>query len=160
MANLFKQSKRKSFFAEQRESNTNPNFINTMDFTFLRSSVKRIIKDASENIIVADDYVYFKNLNVINACLQESWEEWMANKTIRLALQNYVNVALPNKWVTPDVDINTEYTTANSELVKALNREAVWCTAYNIFKSIDQGADPIQAMANFARFQKQSIRML
>lgn len=160
MAGLFKQSKRKSFFAEQRESNSNPNFINTMDYSFLRSSVKRIIKDAAENIIITDDYIYLKNNNVINACIQESWEEWMSNKTLRLALQNYINMALPNKWVTPDVDLVTEYTTANNELAKAVNRETIWCTAFNIFKSIEQGADPIQAMINFTRFNKQCIKAL
>ena len=155
------KGKRKSFFAEQRDANVNPNFINTMDFMLLRNSVKRIIRDASEGNISQDDLVYFNSDNVINACLQESYEQFLANRTLRLALSFYRGSALPNKWVTPEIDIATEYTTSGAELIKATERESIWSTAYHIFAAIANRTIDIESgLMQFTRFQKQSIRNL
>lgn len=155
------QKRRKSFFAEQRDSTANPNFINTMEFGFLKSNVKRIIRDAAEGNIAPDDYVYFASDNLLNACIQESYEQYTTNRTLRLALYYYRTVALPNKWVTPDTDINGEYSIAGSELIKVTEREAIWSTAYNIFVAIaNKTADPVQALMQFTRFQKGSIKSL
>lgn len=155
-----KNSKRKSFFAEQREQNMNPNFINNIDFILLRQNVKRILKDISDNLILPDDYIYFKSDNVINACLQESYEQYQANKCLRNALTLYRNIGLPQRLVTPDVDLTTEYTTAGIELSKACDRENVWWVAYNCFTNISNGVDPATALVNILRIQKNSIRGL
>ena len=157
---IAKQNRKKSFFAEQREGNTNPNFINNLDYTFLRNSVKRILKDVSDNLIIPEDYIYFKSNNVINACLQEAYENYQSNKTLRLALTAYRGVILPQRYVTPDVDINTEYTTSGIELTKATDREMIWWSAWSIFDAISKGADPQQSLMNIQRIQKQSIRSL
>ena len=155
------KGRKKSFFAEQRDANVNPNFINTMDFMFLRNSVKRIIRDASEGLISQEDLVYFNSDNVINACLQESYEQFLANRTLKLALTFYRGTALPNKWVTPDIDIASEYTTSGSELIKATERESIWSTAWHIFSAIaNRSIDIESGLAQFTRFQKQSIRNL
>ena len=160
MAGQFR-SKRKSFFAEQRESNSNPNFFNTMDFNLLRNNVKRIVKDASEGNILPEDYVYFGNDNVINACLQESWDNYIENHTLRLALECYRAIGLPSRWVTPDVDINMQYIVSGNALIKATERENIWYAVYNIFVSISQKVvDPQSALIALNRFQKQSIRSL
>lgn len=155
------KNRRKSFFAEQRDSNANPNFIANMDFMFLRSNVKRIIRDAAEGNIQPEDYVYFNSENLLNACMQESFEQYSINKTLRLALTYYRTVALPNRWVTADIDINAEMTSASSELIKATERENIWATAYQIFSAIaNKTLDPMNGMFQFTRFNKQSIRSL
>ena len=161
MANAFKPTtKRKSFFAEQRESNTNPNFINNLDFIFLRQNVRRIIKDISDGAIIPEDYVYFSSNNVINAVLQESYEQYQSNKTLRLALQSYISIVLPMRYVTPNVDINTEYTTAGNELSKATERENVWMVINNIFNAIANGSNPNDVLINISRIPKNSSRNL
>lgn len=158
---ILTKGKRKSFFAEQRDANVNPNFINTMDFMFLRNSVKRIIRDASEGLISQEDLVYFTSENVMNACLQESCEQWLTNRTLRLALSWYRATALPQKQLPPYVDITTEYTTSASEMNKATERETIWSTAYQIFTAIANKTIDIESgLMQFTRFQKQSIRNL
>ena len=153
--------RRKSFFTEQRESNLNPNFINTMDFLFLRNNVKRIIRDAAEGLIIQEDLVYFSSENVLNACLQESYEQWLANRTLKMALTYYRNVALPNKWIPPEIGLDTEYVTSGNELIKATERESIWGAANYIFTGIaNQTIDLGSALMQFTRFQKQSIRNL
>lgn len=155
------KGRKKSFFAEQRDSNVNPNFINTLDFMFLRNSVKRIIRDASEGLISQEDMVYFSSENLLNACLQESYEQYLANRTLKLALTFYRNNALPNKWVPPEIDIATEYTTSGSELIKATERESIWSTAWYIFTAIaNKTVDIETGLMQFTRFQKTSIRNL
>lgn len=160
MAGFNKPIRRKSFFAEQRELNMNPNFINNMDFMLLRQNVKRILRDVSDNLITTEDYGYFRSDNVLNACIQESYEQYQTNKCLRNALTLYRNIGLPQRMVTPDVDINTEYTTAGIELSKACDRENVWWAAYNIFLSIQAGADPATALINIMRIQRNSIKSL
>lgn len=157
---MMRSNKKKSFFAEQRESNTNPNFMNNLEHNFLRNSVKRILKDVSDNLIIPEDYVYFKNNNMLNACLQEAYENYQSNKTLRQALTSYRTIILPQRYVTPDVDINTEYTTSGIELTKATDREMIWWSAWTIFDAISKGADPQTALMNIQRIQKQSIRNL
>jgi len=152
--------KKRSFFAEQRELNTNPNFINTMDIFYIRQNAKRIIKDIADNLILPEDYVYFTSQNLINALIQEAYEQYLTNKCLRNALQAYRNIVLPQRLVTPDVDIITENTTAGIELAKACNRENVWLTCYTIFNNIANGADPVQSLLNIMRLQKSSIKEL
>ena len=155
------KNRRKSFFAEQRDANVNPNFINTMDFMFLRNSVKRIIRDAAEGLMSQEDLVYFASENVMNACLQESYEQWLSNRTLRLALSWYRSTALPNKQIPPYIDLTTEYTTSAAEINKATERETIWSTAYQIFVAIaNRTIDLESGLMQFTRFQKQSIRNL
>ena len=160
MANFGKNNRRRSFFAEQRESNTNPNFINTMDPGFIKTNVKRILRDVSDDLILPADYIYFTNNNVINACIQESYENYQSNQTLRHALTAYRTIILPNGMVTPDVDINMDYVLTANELAKVSERENVWATAYKIFTDISNGADPRSTLIYITRFPKQTIRAL
>ena len=156
----YNNSRKKSFFAEQRESNTNPNFFNNMDPTLIRNNVKRIIRDISDNIIIPEDYIYFTNAKVINACIQESYETFQSCQTLRHALTAYRTIILPNGMVTPDVDVSLDYILTANELVKISAKENVWATAYKIFSDIANGADAKSALIYMTRFPKQIIRSL
>lgn len=156
----YRNNKKRSFFAEQRESNTNPNFVNNMDYNFIRSNVRRIIKDVYDNLILDADYVYFKNDNVINACMQESFENFQANQMLRHALTSYRAIILPNRMITPDVNADLDMVLAAAELEKVAARENVWATANKIFVDISRGADPRSCLVYLTRFSKQAIREL
>ena len=156
----YRNNKKKSFFAEQRESNTNPNFINNMDQIFIRNNVRRIIKDVSDDIILDADYVYFKSDNVINACIQESYENTQINQTLRHALTAYRTIILPNGMITPDVNRDLDMILAANELQRVTARESVWFAANKIFVDISRGADPKATLMYLQRFPKQAIRDL
>lgn len=153
-------NRKKSFFAEQRESNTNPNFFNTMDMNMIRNNVKRIIRDVSDDIIIPEDYIYFRNDKVIQACIQESFENMQSCQTIRHALESYRTIILPRHMVSPDVDINQDYTLSSVEWSKISVKENIWMTAYKIFCDISNGADPQTTLIYLTRFNKQYIRSL
>ena len=156
----YNNKKKKSFFAEQRESNTNPNFFNNMDSNLIRNNVKRIIRDISDDIIIPEDQIYFTNAKVLNACIQESYENFQSCQTLRHALTAYRTIILPNGMVTPDVDINQDYILTATELSKISAKENVWATAYKIFVDISRGADPKSNLIFITRFQKQIIKSL
>ena len=158
----FKQfnSRRKSFFAEQRDSNANPNFINTMDPMTIRSSVRRIIRDVCDDIILDEDYMYFKSNNIINACIQESYDNYIVNQTIRHALESYRTIILPRGMVSPDVDIKQDYFIAAEQLAKVTDRENIWATAFKIFSDIRNGADPKACLFFLTRYPNNKIRSL
>ena len=160
MAGYRGNNKRKSFFAEQRESNTNPNFINNMDPAIIRQNVKRILRDISDDIIIPEDYIYFTSNNVINACIQEAFENYQTNQTLRHALIAYRTIILPQGMVTPDVDINLDYVLTAAELTKVSERENAWAMAYKIFSDIRNGADPRSTLIYITRINKQVIRSL
>lgn len=156
-----KQSKRKSFFEEQRSQNLNPNFVNSLDFNYLRQSVKRIVKDIADGNIIPEDYKYLTNMNILNACIQESYENYQINKCLRHALTFYRQIGLSNRmYLEPDVDINIDMTTSGMELTKAHDREITWLTIYNTFQGIANGADIMQILTNIIRINKNSIRNL
>ena len=161
MAAFNKQSKRKSFFEEQRALNLNPNFINSLDFNYLRRSVKRIIQDISDGNIIPEDYKYLINNNILNACIQESYENYQINKCLRHALTFYRQYGLTNyMMLEPDVDINMDMTTSGLELTKAHDREITWFTIYSTFQNIANGANVMQMLTNIIRMNKNSIRNL
>ena len=153
-------NRKKSFFAEQRESNTNPNFFNNMDPSLIRNNVRRIIRDISDDLILPEDYIYFMNAKVINACIQEAYESFQSCQTLRHALTAYRTIILPNNMVTPDVDINLDYILTANELTKISSKENIWATAYKIFSDISNGADARSALVYLTRFPKQNIRAL
>ena len=152
--------KKRSFFQEQRESNSNPNFFNNMDVMVLRNNVRRIIRDVADNNILDTDYVYFTNQRVLSACLQESYESFQTCQVIRHALISYRTIILPRNMVSPDVDVNLDYVLTANELTKISAKENIWATAYKIFTDINNGADPKTVLIYLTRFPKQNIRSL
>ena len=156
----YRNSKKKSFFAEQRESNTNPNFINNMDSNFIRNNVRRIIRDVADDLILDADYVYFKSDNIINACIQESYENTQINQMYRHALIAYRSIILPNGMITPDINANLDMILSATELQRVTARESIWATANKIFIDISRGADPKATLIYLTRFSKQAIKDL
>jgi len=161
------QNKRKSFFEEQRAANLNPNFVNSLDFNYLRQSVKRIVKDIADGNIIPEDYKYLTNYNILNACIQESYENYQINKCLRHALTYYRYIGLTNRvGLEPDVDVNTDMTTSGLELTKVQNRENTWFIIFNTFQALSNNInnhipmDIMQILSNIIRIDKNSIRNL
>ncbi len=156
----YNNKKKKSFFQEQRDYYVNANFFNNMDIIVLRNSVKRIIRDIANDIILDRDYVYFTNPRVIQACLQESFEQFQTCQTLRHALSSYRTIILPNHMVSPDIDINLDYILAAEELSKISMKENIWATANKLFNDVYNGADPKSTLIYLSRFPRQSINSL
>ena len=153
-------NKKKSYFAEQREANSNPNFFNNVDPSVLRNNVRRIIRDVADDLIIDTDYIYFKNERVINACIQESYENWQSCQVIARALNAYRSVVLPQRLVGPYVDVQQDMYLATNELSAYSSREAAWCMANNIFVDISKGADPKESLVYLTRVPKGTLKSL
>lgn len=153
-------NRRKSFFAEQRESNANPNFINNVDQIVLRNAVKRILRDVSDGLIIPEDYIYFKNWNVLSACLNESFEQYRINQTARHAFTAYYNIILPQGQVSPDTDIQGDTYYANVQITQSTAKECFWKLAYMSFQAIQNGVEPQVALVQIAAYPKNIIKLL
>lgn len=126
-----------SFFAERRAQNNDPNFFDHMSADELRKSVKRIVRDLKFDNIVHNDYVYFTNPKVLEACLSESYNQFKTAQTMMNALIYYINEPL-KQGIVPNKSINVvdERITASNELSKQTTRCNVWLTLYQMFNSI------------------------
>ena len=154
-------AKKISFFAEQRQSNANPNFINKIDERMLRSNVKRIVKDIADNFITDEDYMYFKNERVINACIQVSYHNWRLNQTIKNALDTYANVSLPSGYIPPGANIKEEYENLSYLQVDIAGKASVWGSLYRAFNMIkNENADPKYSLYYITTIPKDVIRTL
>ena len=150
-----------SFFAEQRQSNANPNFINRIDERLLRSNVKRIVKDIADNLIADEDYMYFKNDKVIDACLQVAYNNWRLNYTIKNALETYANVALPSGYIPPGANVKEEYENLSYLQIDIAGKVAIWSSLYRAFSIIkNEGVDPKYSLMYITTIPKDSIRTL
>ena len=88
------KKQRLSYFAETRQTQVNPNYFSTADPNTLQRNVKRILKDIANGNIIPEDYVYFKNDNLLTTCMNESYKEMMRNWVLSRALTFYKNDVL------------------------------------------------------------------
>lgn len=152
--------KKKSFFAEQREGNSNPNFFNTMDPSFLRSNVRRIIKDAADDLILDTDYAYFQNQNVLQACIAESYDNMQSQCAISRALEFYRTMGIGRGMVVPYIDISHETAVTAVECAKANKKANIWSAAFNMFKAIEAGYEAKMVLMDLQKFAKPDIRSI
>lgn len=154
-------AKKQSYFAEQRSMNSNPNFFDQLDPRIIRNNVRRIIKDAADNAIRDEDYMYFKNSKIIESCRQESYENWRKCQTIANALSAYLKAVLPMGLApNPNVDLKEEYYIASTEHSAIVAKAEVWACAYKMFTDIGSGADAKGVLINLTRFSRDVIRTL
>ena len=146
------KKQRLSYFAETRQTQVNPNYFSTADPNTLQRNVKRILKDIANGNIIPEDYVYFKNDNLLTACMNEAYKEMMRNWVISRALTFYKNDVLQKNMQMYFVNTVIEDTIAGVELQQATGRASAWSCAFECFKQISQGSDPMMTLAPLAQF--------
>ena len=146
------KKQRMSYFAETRQTQVNPNYFSTADPNVLQRNVKRILKDIANGNIIPEDYVYFKNDNLLTVCMNESYKEMMRNWVLSRALTFYKNDVLQKNMQMYFVNTVIEYTIAGVELQQATGRASAWNCAFACFKQISQGSDPMMTLAPLAQF--------
>lgn len=131
---------RLSYFAEKRGQNNDPNFFNRIPLDEIRRNVKRIIRDIKMDNIQDQDYNYFYNSQVIQACIAEADENCMRATIIANSLNFYINESL-NKGIKlfPSTDINIERFAASNEHTIQNSRSKNWFTIKQIFIGIANG---------------------
>lgn len=155
----YNNNKKRSWFAEQRERNSDPNFMNRMDIFTIRQNVRRIIRDAAEQNILPEDMVYFKNTNLLNACLQESYEQMKSANVTYRALDYYKNWALPNLQMPPFVDVYQDGIDAGIEMGKISAKCQIWDTAYRAFYMIqNNGANPADVLMSLSSYPRDMLK--
>ena len=146
------KKQRMSYFAETRQTQVNPNYFSTADPNVLQRNVKRILKDIANGNIIPEDYVYFKNDNLLTVCMNESYKEMMRNWVLSRALTFYKMDVLQKNMQMYFVNTVIEYTIAGVELQQATGRASAWNCAFACFKQISQGSDPMMTLAPLAQF--------
>lgn len=138
---------RLSYFAEKRGQNNDPNFFNRISIDELRKNVKRIIKDIRFDMIQEQDYIYFHNPQILQACIVEAQENYMSCLIICNSLNFYINECL-NKGVKPfpSSNIMEERIYASKEQITQNMRANHWCNILQMFTAISYGADIISTL--------------
>ena len=144
---------RPSYFAEIRQSKTDPNYFNREDPDRIRQNVKRILKDVVNDNILDEDYIYFTNSNVLNACLIEAQEQFAINTVTSNALYYYKNSIMTKNLQPFWVNNPQETMIAANEHTKSTQRCNAWACAQDAFMQIQYGADPKMALMQLCRFR-------
>lgn len=128
---------RQSYFSEKRDQYHDPNFFNRMQLEELRKNVKRIIRDVKYELIQEQDYAYFTNTKILDACLHESHDQYIAARTRAFALSYYINNGLNCGYKPfPTTNIMEERLAAAEAQKVENNRYYVWENIYKIFYNI------------------------
>lgn len=152
---------RQSYFAEKRGQNNDPNFFNRVPLDDIRKNVKRIIKDIRFDMIQEQDYNYFHNPQILQACIAEAQENYTSCMVISNSLNFYINESL-NKGVKafPSSNIMEERIYASKEQVLQNMRAKHWYTILSMFIAISYGADIVHTLAPIKMIDSRDISNL
>lgn len=152
---------RQSYFAEKRGQNMDPNFFNRIPLDEIRKNVKRIIKDIRFDMIQEQDYNYFHNPQILQACIAEAQENYTSSMVICNSLNFYINESL-NKGIKsfPSTNIMEERIYASKEQIMQNMRVKHWYTILNMFIAISYGADIITTLAPIKMIDTREISNL
>ena len=138
---------RLSYFAEKRGQNNDPNFFNRIALDEIRKNVKRIIKDIRFEMIQEQDYNYFHNPQILQACIVEAQENYNSSVILCNSLNFYINECL-NRGIKafPSSNITIERVLASKEQVLQNMRAKYWYDIWKMFEAISYGADIITTL--------------
>lgn len=138
---------RSSYFAEKRGQNNDPNFFNRIPLDEIRKNVRRIIKDIRFDMIQEQDYNYFHNSQILQACISEAQQSYTSCVTICNSLNFYINECL-NRGIKsfPSSNIMEERIYASNEQTVHNMRAKHWYTIWQMFLAISYGADIITTL--------------
>ena len=138
---------RQSYFAERRGQNNDPNFFNRIPLDEIRKNVKRIIKDIRFDLIQEQDYNYFHNPQIIQACISEAQENYTSSVVICNSLNFYINEHLNRgSKPYPSTNIMEERIYASKEQIIQNMRAKYWNDILRMFIAISYGADVISTL--------------
>ena len=152
---------RQSYFAEKRGGNNNPNFFNNIPLDEIRKNVKRIIRDIYYDMIQEQDYNYFHNPTILNACIAEAQENYDNCVVICNSLNFYINECL-NRGVKPfpSANIMDERIRASKEQITQNMRAKYWDDIRRMFIAISYGADIITTLMPIRMINSKDISNL
>lgn len=152
---------RLSYFAEKRGQNNDPNFFNRIPLDEIRKNVKRIIKDIRFDMIQEQDYIYFHNPQILQACIAEAQENYVSCMVVCNSLNFYINESL-NKGIKtfPSSNIMEERIYASKEQIIQNMRVKHWYTILNMFIAISYGADIVTTLAPIKMIDSRDISNL
>lgn len=155
---------RPSYFEEKRSRYSDPNFFNKPNsIEDIAKNVTRIIRDAYFDMISDQDYIYFKTPNVINTCIQESYERYVKYLTRAHAASCYIwqitnNYSNMSTAVNLNgININEERAVAANDQIAANSKGNVWYNVFLIMTDIRNGADPKTALSFIKFINKRDI---
>lgn len=152
---------RLSYFAEKRGQNNDPNFFNRIALDEIRKNVKRIIKDIRFDMIQEQDYNYFHNPQILQACIAEAQENYTSCVVICNSLNFYINECL-NKGIKtfPSSNIMEERMYASNEQIKQNMRAKHWYNILQMFIAISYGADIVTTLTPIKMIDSRDISNL
>lgn len=152
---------RLSYFAEKRGQNNDPNFFNRIALDEIRKNVKRIIKDIRFDMIQEQDYNYFHNPQILQACISEAQENYESCVVICNSLNFYINECL-NKGIKPfpSSNIMVERIRASKEQNVQNMRAKYWYDILQMFIAISYGADIVTTLMPIKMIDSRDISNL
>ena len=152
---------RQSYFAEKRGQNNDPNFFNRVSLDEIRKNVKRIIKDIRFDMIQEQDYNYFNNPQILQACISEAQENYITCSVISNSLNFYINECL-NKGIKsfPSSNIMEERIFASKEQIAQNMRVKHWYNILQMFIAISYGAPIIPTLTPIKMIDTKDISNL
>ena len=152
---------RQSYFSEKRGQNNDPNFFNRIPLDEIRKNVKRIIKDIRFDMIQEQDYIYFHNPQIIQACIAEAQDNYASCIVICNSLNFYINECL-NKGIKPfpSSNILEERVRASNEQIVQNMRAKHWDDILRMFIAISYGADIVTTLMPIKMIDSRDISNL
>lgn len=152
---------RSSYFAEKRGQNNDPNFFNRVPLDEIRKNVKRIIRDIRFDMIQEQDYIYFHNSQILQACIFEAQQNYITSATICNALNFYINECL-NRGCKPfpSNSIVEERIRASNEQIIQNIRCKHWYNIWQMFLAISYGNDIILSLTPIKMIDSKDINNL
>ena len=152
---------RQSYFAEKRGQNNDPNFFNRVPLDEIRKNVKRIIKDIRFDMIQEQDYIYFHNPQILQACISEAQDNYNSCIILCNSLNFYINECL-NRGIKPfpSSNIMEERIRASKEQITQNMRAKYWYDIWQMFNAISYGADIITTLMPIKMIDSRDISNL
>ena len=152
---------RLSYFAEKRGQNNDPNFFNRTSLDEIRKNVRRIIKDISFGLIQEQDYIYFRNSQILQACICEAQESYYTCNINANALNFYINECL-NRGIKafPSDNIMNDRILASREQSLQNMRAKYWYDIWQMFTAISYGADIVTTLKPITMIDPRDISKL
>jgi len=152
---------RPSYFTEKRGQNNDPNFFNRVAIDDIRRNVKRIIKDIRYDLIQPQDYNYFRNPQVLQACIAEAQDNYVQATILSNSLNFYINEALnKNVKMFPSMDIIQERVFASQQQIVQNARSKNWGAILSMFTNVSMGCEPEITLMNIKMIDSREISAL
>ena len=155
-----KNNNRRSFFSEKRAQNIDYSYYsNGRDLDDIERNVCRVIKDINRGNMEPQDYTFFKNPSIIHVFIEQSEKRRNECGTMYHALEFYRRDSIM-KGVNPfpnDCDLRIETVNVNNLSHRYYTLYVMWSHFVNVFISIYNGVDPLEALMFIQNYDRYTI---